>query len=488
MEFAKGKDTKEKKPSLVNEQEVPSSEASLSEFFREKRKELQLQAGTGKRRDYFPLGQIAENLGVSKAVLEGKLYRKPGKTISREWIIALSVVHGINSDDANKALLLCDFPRLDAALPQEDIIIGFLDDHEGEAMRLSDLNSALWSENQPEICIDQSKIKTLDDKTDFPTSRYKTNGQIIIRTFLDEGDMYDSLETAFDFRYRCVAVQSVEDEHGNRYILEAFPDTTFTIHSPVFDLPKHFDGLEGTGDFQPLLSYILPFAKREQRRVDKQVFDSRNYRGRAGADLRGDRLHVFYEEFNYALPERSEYYLIELLNGETHLSVSQQSMFMSEYLPPETYRSRYGSLPKNERRMYNSLEEIEKRLSEVPKNSYRADLLRSRRSAFKRLSQKLDEIVGQIKDRTLFVRNLEYIYENPGDVCTYYGIENEFKCTHDDWDEIIVGELETTVQVDADKKVTISFDELKRAFELGYQSWDQILRIKGSRGSVEAVF
>ena len=81
MEFAKGKDTKEKKPSLVNEQEVPSSEASLSEFFREKRKELQLQAGTGKRRDYFPLGQIAENLGVSKAVLEGKLYRKPGKTI-----------------------------------------------------------------------------------------------------------------------------------------------------------------------------------------------------------------------------------------------------------------------------------------------------------------------------------------------------------------------------------------------------------------------
>ena len=128
---------KHKKPSLIIEQEIDSSEVSLSEFFREKRKELQLQAGSGKRRDFFSLGQIAENLGVSKAVLEGKLYRKPGKTISREWVIALSVVHGINSDDANKALLLCDFPRLDAALPQEDLIIDFLEDHEGESLKHS---------------------------------------------------------------------------------------------------------------------------------------------------------------------------------------------------------------------------------------------------------------------------------------------------------------------------------------------------------------
>ena len=432
-----------KKPSLVNEREIDSSELSLSEFFRKKRKELQLQAGTGKRRDYFPLEQIAKNLCVSKAVLEGKLYRKPGKTITRDWVIALSVVHGINSDDTNKALLLCNFPRLDAALPQEDIIIGFLDEHEGEAVRLNNLNTALRSENQPELCIDQSKarakVRVIDESMNLCTSGYKAKGPIIVRTYLDEGDTYDSLETAFDFRYRCVAVQSVEDEYRNRYILEAFPDATFIIHSPVYDLPKHFRGLEDTGEFQSLLSYILPYAKREQQRVDNQVFDSRNYRGRMGAGFRGDRIHVFYEEFNYALPERNEYYLIELLNGETHLSVSQQSMFMSEYLSSDNYHSRYGSLAKAERKTYTSVAQIEALLSEAPKNSYKADLLRSRLSAFKRLSKKLEEIIGKIKDRTLFVRNLEHIYDNPGEICSYFGIETEFKCTRDEWDEIIVG-------------------------------------------------
>ena len=491
MVLVKGKgakeiDAEEIKPSL--EHEVTPSEASLSVFFREKRKELQDQVGTEKRRDYFPLGQIAKNLGVSKAVLEGKLYKKPGKTISRDWIIAISVVHGINSDDTDKALLLCDFPRLDAALPQEDIIIDFLNKHEGKVVQLSELNNALRKENQPELCIDQSKAKAANDSKDLCKSPYKLNGNIIVKTYSDQGDWYNSLETAYDFRYRCVAVLSVEDEHGNKFLLEAFPDSTFTIHSSVYGIPKHFDGLGGTGDFQPLLSRMLPYAKQERQRVDNQIFDSRNYRGRTGASFRDDRLHVFYEEFNYSLPERNEYYLIELLNGEKHLSISHQSMFMQEYLSSDMYRSRYGTLPKNKRRIYTSVDEIEQRLSEISKNSDRAELLRIRLSAYKRLSKKLDEIIGEIKDRTLFVRNLEYIYENPGEVCSYYGIETEFKCTHDDWDEIIVGELETTVQVEEEKKITISFDELKRAFELGYQSWDQILRIKASRGSVEAVF
>ena len=308
----KEKDTGEKKPSL--EQEVAPSEASLSEFFREKRKVLQEQTGTGRRRDYFPLGQIAKNLGVSKAVLEGKLYKKPGKTISRDWIIALSVVHGINNDDTDKALLLCDFPRLDAALPQEDIIIEFLKNHEGKIVQLSELNTALRNENQPEICINQSKSKAASDSMDLSASPYKLNRNIIVKTSFDQGDWYNSLETAYDFRYRCVAVLSVEDKQGNKYLLEAFPDSTFTIHSSVYVIPKHFEGLGGTGDFQPLFSRMLPLAKQEQKRVDNQVFDSRNYTGRTGAGFRGDRLHIFYEEYNYSLPERNEYYLIELLN------------------------------------------------------------------------------------------------------------------------------------------------------------------------------
>lgn len=70
----------ENKPTrLSDEREADTGKQSFSEFIRDKRKELQYQVGTGKRREFFPLKTLADNLGISKAVLEGKIYQKPGK-------------------------------------------------------------------------------------------------------------------------------------------------------------------------------------------------------------------------------------------------------------------------------------------------------------------------------------------------------------------------------------------------------------------------
>ena len=70
---------------LVNEREVETSELSLSEYFREKRKTLQDLSGEGKRRRYFPMDIIAANLDISTDMLQQKLYRK--KPLTREWLI-----------------------------------------------------------------------------------------------------------------------------------------------------------------------------------------------------------------------------------------------------------------------------------------------------------------------------------------------------------------------------------------------------------------
>ena len=94
----------------------------------------------------------------------------------------------------------------------------------------------------------------------------------------------------------------------------------------------------------------------------------------------------------------------------------------------------------------------------------------------------------KIKNRTLFIRNFEMIWEIPWDVCKYYGLEKEFDCICDnEYGDIILGKEEANLTDENGRSVTISFQELKRAFELGFTNSDQICRVKSSKGSIEEV-
>ena len=111
-----------------------------------------------------------------------------------------------------------------------------------------------------------------------------------------------------------------------------------------------------------------------------------------------------------------------------------------------------------------------------------------RKSAFDQYSKIVNDALGKIKNRTLFIRNFEMIWDNPGDVCKYYGLEKEFDCTRDyEYGEIILGKEEANLTDKNGQSVTISFQELKRAFELGFTNSDQICRVKISKGSIEDV-
>lgn len=475
--------SKNEKMILVSERDVETSGLSLSEFFREKRKKLQDMPGEGARRVYYPMKKIAASLDISTDMLQQKLYRK--KPLTRDWLIAISAAHGLDNNETDEALIKVGWPRLDADIGREDFIIEYLCNHDGDPNSLEEINCALRDNGYPEL--DTNNRKRKNNASDSLLRKYNIIRKVV-RTYLDEGDQYDSLETAYDLRYRCVAVAFLKGDGKTEYVLEAFSDGHLSVTDKDHSLPKIYKSISETGEFKDYFSELITLVKQEQRRVNAQVNDSKNYQGRLGANLKNDAIHVFYEQFNYALPERNEYYLMEYVDGHYKLTVSHKSVFMTEYLPEDEYKKQYGVPPKTVIEVYNSIEDIVSLLSNRGLNRLQRELLPYRKSAFDRYSKIVNDALEKIKNRTLFIRNFEMIWEIPWDVCKYYGLEKEFDCICDnEYGDIILGKEEANLTDENGQSVTISFQELKRAFELGFTNSDQICRVKSSKGSIEEV-
>lgn len=474
-----------KKETLINEQIIDAKAPSLSAYLKEKRKSLRDCSGGGNRRKYYPMKKIADSLGISIDMLQQKVYGK--KPMTRDWLIAICAAHGLDNNETNTALTMCGMPRLDRKIPREYFLIGYLYIHVGDSNSIEKVNYELLNRGLQELDINHHKCKrkepTTPPKCHFP---YEVIGRLL-RTY-SEGDPYDSLETAYDFRYRCVASALLIKDDGEKYELEADGDGRLSVKSENYLLPEIYETLEKTGEFRDYFSDLITCAEQEQHRVNDQLYDSKNYECRLGANLRNDTIHVFYEQYNYNSPERNEYYLMEYIYGNLRLSVSNQSMFMQEYLTEDNYRKRYGAKPKISRCVYNSLDEIMAILIDPGLPSYVRHIISCRKSAYQRLSKVVEDNLEKIRNRTLFIRNFDMIYDNPGDVCKYFGIEREFGCACDnEFGEIVLGANKAEL-ADADGcPVIITFEEVKRAFELGFSDTNQICRIKRAKGTMESV-
>ena len=53
--------------------------------------------------------------------------------------------------------------------------------------------------------------------------------------------------------------------------------------------------------------------------------DTKNYQRRISADVYKDHFHIYAETYNYFVPELSEYYLFEYVEGHQRLSVYKNS-------------------------------------------------------------------------------------------------------------------------------------------------------------------
>lgn len=485
----------------VYEREVQLEHINISDYFREQRKALQEYYGEGDR-DYYPTEKIAKSLGLSTEMLQKKIYGR--KKLTREWLIAIGAAHGLDSFEIDDLLLELKMPKLDSDVPREDFIIDFLtkekDAPVGRMISLKAFDDALvdcghsplntgrkeaQSRKKSTLLPFNSKERKRHEKSAMPYNIERT----IIRTYMDEGDQYESLSTAYDFRYHCVAIAVLSKEGRVIAELEAMPDETFLITVPNQPLPQIVRTLSETGEYKDYFIDLLAMARREKHRVEMQLFDTKNYHSRYAANLRNDRIHVFLEEFNYRLPERNEYYFMEWIDGHLRLTISTQSMFMREYLNRNDYLRKYGDAEKRPRITYDSLEEIDAVLNSDKLNGYTHELLKMRKAAFNRMGNNILQIIEDIKMRKVFIRNYDAIYgDDPGEVCRYFNLMDEFACTTNEDNRISVGLENATITSPEGHSISLTFEDLKRAFELGYIDRRQICRAIMMFGSVEAVF
>ena len=459
---------------------------SFSEFIKSKR---QLEVSSiGKK--YLTTSELAERLNIGYQQFRKMLNNsKPIK--KRDCIIAICAALRLNAEDTNEALV--DYhcmPSLDVYNSRDDLLIDILENQLENPLTIEQINDRLIRNGFQELdIIDHRQKKIASKKKDLPYRILKKTVKNYNSSDIFYGDQYDSLSTEYSTdHYRCFAEMWLDDEKNKKvYQLHAGTDGTYSlrVNGDIFD-SKSFDKVEDTGIFEDYFLEAEAMAKRELKNMLSILNDTKNYQERISAGICDDFMHVYAETYNYIVPELSEYYLFEYVCGHEKLTVLRKSEFMRHYMSEREYYSCYGDVEPEVIAEYNSLDELRGKAEEKKRN-YMLHSIRLR--YFKKLKEKADHLIEELKGRRIYIRHLQYIFDDIDRVCQVYGVEKEFDCVLDDEFKDMMYARKDAVEFKIDKKekVIITIDDLHRAYELGFNDIEEICRVKHKLGSIEAI-
>ena len=440
--------------------------------------------------------ELAKLANVSPEVFR-KILNGRKRTNKRDCIILICILLKMDDETANNVLAYYGMPQLNPRDSRDGELLDMLYDYEKLPVNyrfdIYDINRRLQLKKFPLLDVPNSG-KSLQSSTEILYEILKKSTKTIAgEAFF--GDQYNSLSTEYGFeRYECRADMLLENKKNKRrYYLGASACGACWLEE--FDVKmkdvlsyKEYKSAEESGEFKEYFCELVRCAKKEQQYMDNILNDTRNYGERISAKLEEDSICVFFEKYNYQIPERNEYYLMEYKAGKCCLFVYDKSVFMKRYLSDEKYNIHYGRCNANALEVYDSVEKIETLLESKKKFSDEATILQCRKKAYLKMSEEVLKCLNALKTREVFIQNFEWAFENEDEVLRCYKIEKNFECTYEEEAGIIcrgVNAIEKNCAMGT--KVSVSFDEIKRAFELGYSDIEQICRIKLQKGSIEAV-
>lgn len=470
---------------------------SFAKYIKEKRREALSHSGDSKQS--MSIDEHAELLGLSKEMYR-KILNKQKPNQSRDCIIAICATLQLDQDDTDKALhLYGSMPKLDEESPRDELIINVLNGAVDDVIGLDTIDKCLKASGfVPLSIIDHRKKRsTVECSSEAFSCPYQVLDKKV-NVSMDEivyGDPYGSLSTAYDFsRFRYSATMWLDDTTRKCvYKLTAVTngDCLLETHPVRNETDKPFVAYKSpseSGEFSVYFMELLGLAKNEQKKMEMFLNDTKNYKERTGAGIHNDRIHIYYETYNYALPELQEYYLMEYIDGVYRLSVSKQSLFMSKYLTESEYMEHYGTPSNSVVASFDSIEGIETLIAGEQRYSIKETILRYRKGAYTRMKNEVEKTLREIEGRKLFIRDLSSCFYDEDDrVCEFYGVAKEFDCTTDEEYDYVYAQKDRATLQYADGEIEVTLKELCRAFELGFSSIDEICRVKAQKGSVEAV-
>ena len=460
---------------------------AFSKFVQQKRKEY-----NELHPDQISATGLAEKVGVKYEVFRKIVNESEHKvTKKRDFILAIGFVLGFEKKDYETALKL--YPGM-CSFNDNDKRDMFIATYSGWGWSIKRLNRMLKEAGFYTLDIHNSRGQNSDSREEMsvPYNVLSVKTYTPISDIYYYGDMYNSLCTTYDpANCKCMGKMLLENTESDTRIMLII-DRDEKLYSYVnddLDSYKEYDTLDDTGDYKGLFVQLNNVIEREHNHLWETLNDTKNYQERTSARLIGNHITIFSEEYNYTVPELNEYYVMTLSAGNYKLGIFHESDFMYLYLPWDEYKKYYSTHIPEAVASYDSEKLIQEMLESSDPRSENALKLRLRLKAFGYLKGKVDSLYDKLKNHTKFIRNHEYIYEFPSAVFEYYDLVDDYHCIYDDENPDIITDHDKSKEytLPDGSTVEIMFDDIKRAFELGFDNIEQICQIKAEYGSIDAV-
>ena len=444
--------------------------------------------------------ELSKKVGIDYEMFR-KIINGQKPTKKRDCIIAIGIVLKFMSGEINEALVEYGMPELDENLKREEFIISQVNGAflRGDAITLEALNIKLKKNGYPELNIHDKRDakKEGNSMTDTIIYPYKIK-ESKVRTLKESIDYfidpYMSLNTQYDpSRYQIEGEMVIYNEKENNHIyLVSNPDKDGLEGEGYFSseiIPtgkrKKYKNINNTGEFEIYFERLNNKIEIERFRLLRMLNETKNYGDRISARLCGNSICVFAEEFNYSIPERGEYHVLSYASGKYKLSIYSKSAFMYYYMPEKKYTKYYGHKHPKPIESYTSVEQIEEKINDTATRN--AICYQVYKKAFEKLKIKIDELYEKIKSQEVFIQNLNAIYDNPMETLEFYKIEKNFNCIYDEVGEICGCDETADFLHSNGNVITISRNDIYDAFKLGFESIDEIIRIKYELGDIKYV-
>lgn len=439
---------------------------------------------------------IGLKLGIGDEMFR-KIINKNKPDQDRDCIIAIAAVLQLNSEETNEAISLYDanLQQLKAAdtniATRDELLIDILENQIIEQLSIQEIDNVLSSSGFPILHIIDHRNKSPEEADTALVCVDNNNGDYYLYYNLEDyvyGDIYQSLETEYVYKtnifstkmkvacksdnskYRLSCVYEIRYDKDSGKTKCEYSYTYVKDNEPLVQVAN----ISTVPHLKPFFMQMKYRIKFEKCRILNILNDTRNYHDRISAKVIGHEIHVFYETYNYSVPELGEYYLMDYVNGEYTLTVSHESRFMKLYLTEQEYYDLFGKTTASYDEKYSSIEEIENSVK-----AYKLDregIIKLRLRAFRKAQDRINSLINDLRSEKVFIRNLETIYDNPYDVLSYYRVTDIYQCSYDtDYGEIDgVGIDKATFILSSGRQIELSVADLLAGFKLGLSSIENI--------------
>ncbi|MCK1167708.1 hypothetical protein MXZ34_07705 [Streptococcus uberis] len=429
---------------------------------------------------------LADLLGIGRAtfrkILSGNKLNQP-----RDCIIAICSGLGLTLEETNNSLLLYEYSPLIRVNCRDQIIESIICQSK-ENKRIStysNLVESLKLQNLPEI-----KIRNIENKSS------NSNNMTIESIIIDDG-LLNLIENEYSYfnsmgmeyhpiNLKIIGQMTIKDnESGTKYSLY------YDNKDKLFQVPEN-------NEIDPKI--LNPYFRQLRSLTNMKYYeslsvlnDTKNYGIRSSAKFINGKLIIFSETYFTHIPGKNYYCFCQFFDNDYTITVSNKSKFLSFYLENSTIDSNVSNFLNEENKDF-----YEKLISDFSNEKENKILNKKISTASESLKIQCQKVLESLREKTSFINNYKNLISNDFDdeyfIMKKFNLLEEFSAQEiaviDEGDYQESTFIPTIEKITIDKgegPITLTINELSRAYELGIETIDDVYLYLINNKSIENI-